>query len=665
MQGLFLGRTAGHGTTGIQNIPFQSDQFILMTIFFRQLYGFIQILHYNDSAQQIQSDLSEFFIESNQIISCADDADLCHDGILALQRSAFNGSHRQESGSAEVIAFQIVDGIFRIFFCFGNNILQSTAQCCFDGSFIFFLHLQQLTNRTANTSFRRIMKIQETFYTVIKPFMFFFHFHQQRQTGTCLRNTLFLLGKAGFRPLFLFCRMTSVMLQSIQFLFQIANMFFSVVFLFFQCLQMHAKLMQSAFGIFHFPVQLFFSGKELGFHGFTLGNFTFGFCANSNLFKNLILEGFRFIFILSQGIAQGSIFFFQRIQFALLTVHFQFQGVPFAFAGRLFGFVFLLLSGFFRHFLLNTADICRIILSLFLAQTDLALSLFHFCTKFRHFRVLLLQKNVQFFGFCSERQSRFLFRITFRNAVCQLFSGSGFILLQFFQLGCNTFCITAECRSLRLFQVFLQSQIFLRLFTLFCQRAHLHFQFTDDIIHTEQILLFLFQLMNSFVLSGFIFYDTCRFLKNTTAVIAFCTQNFIDTPLPDDGIPLTANARIHEQFLNILQTAGSTVDAVFALAGAEHPSGHLHLTVFQRQFAVLIIDQDRNLRKAQRLSVLRTGKDDIFHLIATETLGSLFPQYPAHGIRDITFTAAVGPNDRRHTGVEFQFYFFRKGFETL
>ena len=48
-----------------------------------------------------------------------------------------------------------------------------------------------------------------------------------------------------------------------------------------------------------------------------------------------------------------------------------------------------------------------------------------------------------------------------------------------------------------------------------------------------------------------------------------------------------------------------------------------------------------------------------------ETLVFLESNASTKGIRNVAFAAAVGANDRRHTGVKFQFYFFRKGFETL
>ena len=665
MECFFLGRTTGHGTTWIQDIPFQCDQFILMAIFFCQLYCFIQIFHHNDAAQQIQCDLSEFFIKGHQIVGCANDANFSHDSILTFQRSAFDGSDWQECRTAQIVAFQIVDGILRVLFCFCNYILQCAAQCRFNGCFIGFFHFQQLTDSTTDASFRSILQIQQTFYTIVKTFMLFFHFHQQRQTGTCFGNAFFLLRKAGFCSLFLLCRMFSIVFERIQFLFQITDMFFSIAFLFFQCLQMDTKLMQTTFCIFHFLFQLFFSGKELSFHSFSFGNFTFRFCADTDLFENLILKGFRFIFALCQRIIQGSIFPLQCIQFALFLVHFQFQSISSARAGCLFRCIFLLLSGFFSHFLLNTADVCRIIGALFFPQTDFPFGLFHLAAQFHHFVILLLQESIQFFCFYTQGVRLLFFSITFRSTFRQLFFRSDFILLQFFQLRTDAFRILTESRCFCLFQMFFQSQIFLRLFTLFCQRAYLHFQFTDDVIHTKQILLFFFQFMNSLVFSGFIFHDACRFFENTAAVITFCAQNLINTALSDDGISFSANACIHEQFLNILQSAGSTIDTVFTFTGAEHPSGHLHFTVIQRQFTVLIIDQNGNFRKAQCLSIFRTGKDDILHLIAAQTFCTLFPQYPANSIGNITLAAAIWANDCRHTGIEFQFYFFRKGFETL
>ena len=598
MQGLFLGRTAGHRAAGVQNIPLQSNQLILMAVFFRQLHRFIQILHHNNAPQQVQCDLPKFFIKSDQVIGRTNDPDLRHDGVFPFQGSALNGRHRQESGPAQIVPFQVVDGILGILFRFRHHILQSAAQCRLNGSLIGLLHLQKLAHSAVNAPVLLIGQVQKAPYAVIKALMLLFHFHQEGQTGTGLGNALFLTGKAGLRPLFLLCRMASVLFQGRQLLFQITDMLFSVVFLFFQGLQVDFKLMQPALRIFFFSFQLFLSGQKLFLHGLPLGNFPLGLCANADLLKNLILEGLRLVFILGQGAAQGSIGFFQSVQFPLLTVHFQLQSVPLALTSRLFPLIFLLFSGFFRHFLLNTGNIRRIVLPLFFPQADLTFGLFHFCPQLRHFCILLLQKGIQFLAFFPKGSGRCLFPFAFLQAVCHLFPGCGFLPLQLFQLGADAFRILAESRRFRLFQMLPQPQVFLGLFALLRQRAHLHLQFADDVVHPQEVLLFLFQLMGRFIFSGFIFYDAGRFFKNTAAVIALCAQNLIDTPLADDGISFPAHARIHEQLLNILQPAGSAVDAVFALPGAEYPPGHLHLAVFQGQPAVLIVNQDGNLRKA-------------------------------------------------------------------
>ena len=54
-----------------------------------------------------------------------------------------------------------------------------------------------------------------------------------------------------------------------------------------------------------------------------------------------------------------------------------------------------------------------------------------------------------------------------------------------------------------------------------------------------------------------------------------------------------------------------------------------------------IVQRDGNIGKAHRFSGLCSGKDDILHGGAAQLPDALFPQHPAHRVRDIALAAPV------------------------
>jgi hypothetical protein len=58
-------------------------------------------------------------------------------------------------------------------------------------------------------------------------------------------------------------------------------------------------------------------------------------------------------------------------------------------------------------------------------------------------------------------------------------------------------------------------------------------------------------------------------------------------------------------------------------------------------------------------------EDHVLHLAAAEGLGALFAEHPADGVGDVALAAAVGTDDRRHTGLETEGRVVGKTFETV
>ena len=86
------------------------------------------------------------------------------------------------------------------------------------------------------------------------------------------------------------------------------------------------------------------------------------------------------------------------------------------------------------------------------------------------------------------------------------------------------------------------------------------------------------------------------------------------------------------QFLNIFQTTGSAVNAVFTFTGTKHPTGYLHFRKLHWHTPILIVNDNGNFRKTLRLAAFGTGKNNILHFIPTEAFCTLFPKHPTNSV---------------------------------
>jgi len=73
-----------------------------------------------------------------------------------------------------------------------------------------------------------------------------------------------------------------------------------------------------------------------------------------------------------------------------------------------------------------------------------------------------------------------------------------------------------------------------------------------------------------------------------------------------------------------------------------------------------IIQCNRYIRIAERFPVLRTRKNNILHGRPTQLLDRLLSKYPAHRIRNVTFSTSVRSYNARDSLVEFKYNFVCK-----
>ena len=104
-----------------------------------------------------------------------------------------------------------------------------------------------------------------------------------------------------------------------------------------------------------------------------------------------------------------------------------------------------------------------------------------------------------------------------------------------------------------------QLQIHAGVSALLFQRLQALRQLIQNIIDALQIFQRPLQFLVRFFLARLELDDARRFLKHLPAILALAGEDFVNAPLPDDGVSLFADARIAEEVNHVLQAAGGAV----------------------------------------------------------------------------------------------------------
>ena len=187
----------------------------------------------------------------------------------------------------------------------------------------------------------------------------------------------------------------------------------------------------------------------------------------------------------------------------------------------------------------------------------------------------------------------------------------------------------------------------------------------DDIRDAREILIGQRQLAHRLAALAFVFRDAGGFFKDRPAFFRLGGKNLVDLTLRHDRVTRPADAGIHEKLLDILQAASLAVKGILALPVAKDPARDLDFVKFAPKLLLAIGEQERDFAQLCRFPGVGTFKDDVLHLTTAEGLGALLPEHPADRIGDIGFTAAVGPHDRRYSGLETERCRVGKGLETV
>ncbi len=157
-----------------------------------------------------------------------------------------------------------------------------------------------------------------------------------------------------------------------------------------------------------------------------------------------------------------------------------------------------------------------------------------------------------------------------------------------------------------------------------------------------------------------------RLLEDLTPVGAAGGEDLVDAALAHDGVALPAQARIHEQLVDVLETDGLLIDIVFALAAAVVTAGdHDLAAVDGGEHLRAVVQHQRHLGEAHGAPLLGAAEDHVLHFVPAEASGGLFPHDPADSIRNIGLTGTVRTHDGGDALAKIQNSFVWKRLEAL
>ena len=223
-------------------------------------------------------------------------------------------------------------------------------------------------------------------------------------------------------------------------------------------------------------------------------------------------------------------------------------------------------------------------------------------------------------------------------------------------------CSCARCVSSRR-RIFSGSAVAAGFGGLALEGIRLALHLREHVGQAREVDLGLLELAGGVASLGLVFRDAGRLFEDGPAILGPRGQDQVDLALFHDGIGGPADARVHEELLDVAQAAEGFVEEVFALAVAVDAPRNAHLVVRGAELFLAIGEGHRHLGHADRLAGVRAVEDHVGHLAAAQGLGGLLAQAPADRVEHVALAAAVGPDDGGHAEGEVEFGFLGERLE--
>ena len=210
-----------------------------------------------------------------------------------------------------------------------------------------------------------------------------------------------------------------------------------------------------------------------------------------------------------------------------------------------------------------------------------------------------------------------------------------------------------------------EDQELLGLFGLGLEGAHPGLELREDVPQTDEVFLGPVQTPEGVRAAVPEVGDAGGFLEHIATAAGLAGDHVGDFALGDHGVAVPAEAGVHEQLVDVLQTDLFPVDAVLRLARAEIAPGDRDFLLVVGQRAVRVVEAQCDLGIPQGAALVRAAEDDVLHFGAAQVLRGLLAEDPADRVGNIRFSGAVRAHDRCHAAVKFEHGLVREGLETL
>ena len=192
-------------------------------------------------------------------------------------------------------------------------------------------------------------------------------------------------------------------------------------------------------------------------------------------------------------------------------------------------------------------------------------------------------------------------------------------------------------------------------FSLARQRADLALDFRDEVVDAGQVGCRFLQTSLSAPLAVAIETHARRFLEQLASVVGSIGKQCVNHPRFDYHTGIGAESGAPNHVVDVTQAAGSAIEEIIAFAGATQSSRYHHFAERNVERTIVILEMQRDFSDVHGAPRGRSLEDHLFHLRAAQGPGALLAEYPAHGIGDVGFSAAVGAHYRGDTGLEHHF----------
>ena len=214
-------------------------------------------------------------------------------------------------------------------------------------------------------------------------------------------------------------------------------------------------------------------------------------------------------------------------------------------------------------------------------------------------------------------------------------------------------------------QLVAQSEIALCGLRLLFQRTDLHFKLLYLVIDAQEVFLGLGELALRFLLAVAVARYARRLLEYLAPVGALGGDDVGDPALTDNGIAVAPKPRVHEEAVDILEADGLLVDVILAVAATVIAAGEHDLAAVAVEDMGGVVDDEADLREAQRAALLRAAEYDVLHLAAAQRLCALLAHDPEDRVGYVRLAGAVRTDDRGYILFKCETGLVREGLEPL